>query len=186
MTYGHCYNIISFDKLDYCSTLNNTRALDGLPNFTFVRGDVTSSADVLKCLEQYNIDTVLHFAAQSHVDLSFQNPYDFTKVNVYGTHVMLECARKAKIKRFIHVSTDEVYGEVAGDAEDLFEDATLNPTNPYSASKAAAEMLVLSYMKSFKLPAIIVRSNNIYGPHQFPESVFTGADYSSYLFVHIS
>lgn len=121
-------------------------------------------------MERYNIDTVLHFAAQSHVDLSFGNSYGFTHTNVYGTHVLLESAKKVGIKRFIHISTDEVYGEVKNDHDELSETSILCPTNPYAASKAAAEMLVQSYQHSFKLPAIIVRSNNVYGPHQYPES----------------
>jgi dTDP-glucose 4,6-dehydratase len=93
------------------------------------------------------------------------------RIDVFGTHVLLEAAKEHGIKLFIHVSTDEVYGEVAPDAADLLETAILAPTNPYAASKAAAEMLVNSYYKSFKLPVIIVRSNNVYGPHQFPEKV---------------
>ncbi|KAF2962679.1 hypothetical protein GQX73_g10896 [Xylaria multiplex] len=145
LTYPHAYNIVSFDKLDYCSSLNNT--------------------------QRHNIDTIFHFAAQSHVDLSFGNSYGFTHTNVYGTHVMLESAKKVGIKRFIHISTDEVYGEVKDGDDDLLETSILAPTNPYAASKAAAEMLVYSYMKSFKLPVIIVRSNNVYGPHQYPEKI---------------
>ena len=165
------YNIISFDKLDYCASLNNTGCLDGKPNFTFHRGDVTNPSDVLDCMERHNIDTVMHFAAQSHVDLSFGNSYGFTHTNVYGTHVLLESAKKVGIGRFIHISTDEVYGEVSEGGDDLLETSILAPTNPYAASKAAAEMLVQSYQKSFKLPVIIARSNNVYGPHQFPESM---------------
>jgi dTDP-glucose 4,6-dehydratase len=133
---------------------------------------VTNPSEVVDCLERYNIDTIFHFAAQSHVDLSFGNSYAFTHTNVYGTHVLLESAKRVGIKRFIHVSTDEVYGEVKDDDDDLLESSILAPTNPYAASKAAAEMLVHSYQKSFKLPAIIVRSNNVYGPHQYPESKF--------------
>lgn len=122
-------------------------------------------------MERHSIDTVLHFAAQSHVDLSFGNSYGFTHTNVYGTHVLLESARKVGgIRRFVHISTDEVYGEVREDDDELVESSILAPTNPYAASKAAAEMLVHSYQKSFKLPVIIVRSNNVYGPHQYPES----------------
>ena len=139
-------------------------------NFTFYHGDITNPSEVVDCMERHNIDTIFHFAAQSHVDLSFGNSYGFTHTNVYGTHVMLESAKKVGVKRFIHVSTDEVYGEVEDDDEDLLETSILAPTNPYAASKAAADMLVNSYMKSFKLPVIIVRSNNVYGPHQFPES----------------
>ncbi|CAI4219543.1 unnamed protein product [Parascedosporium putredinis] len=171
LTYPNAYNIVSFDKLDYCSSLNNTRALNDKHNFTFYHGDITNPSEVVSCMERHNIDTVFHFAAQSHVDLSFGNSYSFTYTNVYGTHVMLESAKKCAIKRFIHVSTDEVYGEVMDDADDLLESSILAPTNPYAASKAAAEMMVHSYQKSFKLPVIIVRSNNVYGPHQFPEKI---------------
>ncbi|KAI1122857.1 dtdp-glucose-dehydratase [Nemania abortiva] len=171
LTYPHAYNIVSFDKLDYCSSLNNTRMLNDKRNFTFYHGDITNPSEVLDCIERYNIDTIFHFAAQSHVDLSFGNSYGFTHTNVYGTHVMLESAKKAGISRFIHISTDEVYGEVKDDDDDLLETSILAPTNPYAASKAAAEMLVYSYTKSFKLPAIIVRSNNVYGPHQYPEKI---------------
>ena len=175
LTYPKAYNIVSFDKLDYCSSLNNTRVLNDKRNFTFYQGDITNPSEVVDCMQRHKVDTVFHFAAQSHVDLSFGNSYGFTHTNVYGTHVMLESAKKVGVKRFIHVSTDEVYGEVKDDDDDLLETSILAPTNPYAASKAAAEMLVNSYMKSFKLPAIIVRSNNVYGPHQFPESEYSKA-----------
>lgn len=151
--------------------MNNVKCLEGRANFDFAYGDITSIADVLRTLKKFKIDTIFHFAAQSHVDLSFGNSFQFTKTNVEGTHCMLECASKMKIRRFIHVSTDEVMGEVGFDDPDLLENAVLAPTNPYSASKAAAEMYVNAYAKSFKLPAIIVRSNNVYGPHQYPEKV---------------
>ncbi|CAJ2510144.1 Uu.00g060440.m01.CDS01 [Anthostomella pinea] len=171
LTYPDAYNIVSFDKLDYCASLLNTRMLNDKRNFTFYHGDITHPSEVVHCMERHNIDTIFHFAAQSHVDLSFGNSYGFTHTNVYGTHVMLESAKKVGVKRFIHVSTDEVYGEVNDDDDDLLETSILAPTNPYAASKAAAEMLVNSYMKSFKLPVIIVRSNNVYGPHQYPEKI---------------
>jgi dTDP-D-glucose 4,6-dehydratase len=143
---------------------------------------------VKKVLRKHRVDTILYatlgyrvtsetmlictsnFAAQSHVDLSFGNSYQFTNTNIYGTHVLLESAREHGVSRFIHISTDEVYGDVPIDAADLSETSLLAPTNPYSASKAAAEMMVSAYRKSFKLPLITVRSNNVYGPHQFPES----------------
>ncbi|KAF2261902.1 NAD(P)-binding protein [Lojkania enalia] len=171
LTYPNHYNVISFDKLDYCATLNNTRILNHLFNFTFEQGDITSPSDVKKCLRKHKIDTIFHFAAQSHVDLSFGNSYQFTNTNVYGTHVLLERAREHGINRFIHISTDEVYGDVPKGAADLSETSILAPTNPYSASKAAAEMMVSAYRSSFKLPLITVRSNNVYGPHQFPEKI---------------
>ncbi|PVI03743.1 NAD(P)-binding protein [Periconia macrospinosa] len=170
LTYPH-YHIISFDKLDYCATLNNTRILDGRTNFTFEQGDITLPADVKRVLRKHKVDTIFHFAAQSHVDLSFGNSYQFTNTNVYGTHVLLESSREHGITRFIHISTDEVYGDVPIGAADLSETSLLAPTNPYSASKAAAEMMVSAYRKSFKLPLITVRSNNVYGPHQFPEKI---------------
>jgi dTDP-glucose 4,6-dehydratase len=171
LTYSH-YNVVSFDKLDYCATLNNTRVLDDRPNFVFEHGDITSPADVKRVLRKHKIDTIFHFAAQSHVDLSFGNSYQFTNTNVYGTHVLLERARQHGVNRFIHISTDEVYGDVPVGAADLSEASILAPTNPYSASKAAAEMMVSAYRSSFKLPLITVRANNVYGPHQFPESVW--------------
>ncbi|KAM0749261.1 NAD(P)-binding protein [Meredithblackwellia eburnea MCA 4105] len=165
------YNIICYDKLDYCATLNNLAPIQSRRNFTFHHGDITNPDSIQAALAKYDIDTVMHFAAQSHVDLSFGNSYSFTYANVFGTHVLLESAKAHGVKLFIHVSTDEVYGEVDTDAADLLETAILAPTNPYAASKAAAEMLVNAYYKSFKLPVIIVRSNNVYGPHQYPEKI---------------
>jgi len=186
LTYPNAYNIVSFDKLDYCASLNNTRALNDKRNFSFYHGDITNPSEVMDCLQRHKIDTIFHFAAQSHVDLSFGNSYTFTHTNVYGTHVLLESAKNVGIKKFIHISTDEVYGEVRDDEDDLLETSILAPTNPYAASKAAAEMLVHSYQKSFKLPVIIVRSNNVYGPHQYPESeclsaVLSRRSYLTYL-----
>lgn len=169
-TYSSAYNIVSFDKLDECSSLNNTRMLDTAPNFSFFHGDIRNRADVLKCLTRHKIDAIMHFAAQTHVDLSFGNASTFASNNVVGTCVLLEAASKVGVRRFIHVSTDEVYGEVGADDADLQEHAKPVPTNPYAATKAAAEHLVDAFAKSYNLPAIIVRSNNVYGPHQYPES----------------
>jgi dTDP-glucose 4,6-dehydratase len=169
LTYPKQYHIVSFDKIDYCASLNNTKCLDSCSNFSFVYGDINDQAAVLRCMRQYNIDTVMHFAAMSHVDLSFGNSFAFTETNVVGTHKLLEAAVKCGIKKFIHVSTDEVNGENKNTTA-MTEDSLLKPTNPYAASKAAAEMYVEAYSKSYKLPCIIVRSNNVYGPHQYPES----------------
>ncbi|KAL5116291.1 hypothetical protein ACEQ8H_005849 [Pleosporales sp. CAS-2024a] len=171
LTYPDHYNVVSFDKLGYCAALNNTRMLDDKANFTFENGDITSPADVKRVLRKHKVDTIFHFAAQSHVDLSFGNSYEFTHTNVYGTHVLLERAREHGVNRFIHISTDEVYGDVPPGAADLSETSILAPTNPYSASKAAAEMMVSAYRSSFKLPLITIRANNVYGPHQFPEKI---------------
>jgi dTDP-glucose 4,6-dehydratase len=126
----------------YCATLKNLATVQDYPNYSFHHGDVTDPDSVRGCLRKYAIDTVLHFAAHSHVDLSFGNSFTFTHTNCFGTHVLLEAAKEAEVKLFLHVSTDEVYGEVADAAADLLETALLAPTNPYAASKAAAEMMV--------------------------------------------
>jgi dTDP-D-glucose 4,6-dehydratase len=113
--------------------LNNLAPIQSYQNYTFHHGDITSPESIKTALKKYDVDTILHFAAQSHVDLSFGNSYQFTFANVFGTHVLLESAKSHGIKLMIHVSTDEVYGEVAPDAEDLLESAILSPTNPYGA-----------------------------------------------------
>nr|OQO25500.1 hypothetical protein B0A51_04704 [Rachicladosporium sp. CCFEE 5018] len=152
------------------NSLNNARMLESKGNFDFFHGDVTQPIDVLRCLKKHNIDTVFLLAAHTHVDLSFGNSYNFTKNNVLGTHVLLESIKEyGKFKRFYHISTDEVYGEAL--AADLVESSTLDPSNPYSASKAAAEMIVKGYVKSHKLPAVVIRLNNVMRPHQYPEKV---------------
>lgn len=141
-------------------------------NYKFIKGNITCADLVEYVLQTERIDTVMHFAAQSHVDNSFGNSIAFSQTNILGTHVLLEAARiHGGIKRFIHVSTDEVYGEGRFDTEAMTEDHVLEPTNPYAATKAAAEFLVKAYQRSFKLPTIITRSNNVYGPHQYPEKL---------------
>jgi UDP-glucose 4,6-dehydratase len=135
-----------------------------------VQGSIASSDLVNYIMRKEKIDYVLHFAAQTHVDNSFGNSIAFTESNVLGTHVLLEAAKEAKVKLFIHVSTDEVYGDgISGVAST--ESSILEPTNPYSASKAGAEYLVKAYHRSFDLPTIITRGNNVYGPHQYPEKI---------------
>lgn len=161
------YKIVNYDKLDYCSSLKNIASLQSKPNYRFVEGNILSAELVSFILEEEQIDTIVHFAAQTHVDNSFGNSFQFTETNVLGTHVLLEAAKLAGIKRFIHVSTDEVKGE----NEQIGADNILEPTNPYAASKAGAELVVRSYHRSFNLPVIITRSNNVYGPHQFPEKI---------------
>jgi len=113
----------------------------------------------------------MHFAAQTHVDNSFGNSFQFTQNNIMGTHVLLEAAKLAGIKRFIHVSTDEVYGEQHAGQDAMLEEQVLEPTNPYAATKAGAEFLAKSYHRSFGMPIIITRGNNVYGPHQYPEKL---------------
>ena len=113
----------------------------------------------------------MHFAAQTHVDNSFGNSFQFTENNIMGTHVLLESAKAANVKRFIHVSTDEVYGEQRADQDAMDEEQVLEPTNPYAATKAGAEFLAKSYQRSFGMPIVITRGNNVYGPHQYPEKL---------------
>eukprot|EP00541_Cyclophora_tenuis_P014056 CAMPEP_0116564588 /NCGR_PEP_ID=MMETSP0397-20121206/13386_1 /TAXON_ID=216820 /ORGANISM="Cyclophora tenuis, Strain ECT3854" /LENGTH=357 /DNA_ID=CAMNT_0004091187 /DNA_START=23 /DNA_END=1096 /DNA_ORIENTATION=- len=167
------YKVVVYDKLDYCACLANLDELQSLPNFKFVKGDICSPDLVSYVLKEEKIDTIMHFAAQTHVDNSFGNSFAFTHSNIYGTHVLLESAKCCPtIKRFIHVSTDEVYGEGEDfETEAMREDHVLEPTNPYAATKAGAEFLVKSYFRSFKLPVLITRGNNVYGPHQFPEKL---------------
>eukprot|EP00475_Leptophrys_vorax_P011504 TRINITY_DN18062_c0_g1_i1.p1 TRINITY_DN18062_c0_g1~~TRINITY_DN18062_c0_g1_i1.p1 ORF type:complete len:658 (+),score=89.42 TRINITY_DN18062_c0_g1_i1:132-2105(+) len=167
------YRVVVLDKLDYCSNLRNLDASMSSPNFKFVKGDIGSADLVNYLLLTEGIDTVMHFAAQTHVDNSFGNSFEFTKNNIYGTHVLLEsCKVAGTIKRFIHVSTDEVYGETSADAlVGNSEGSRLLPTNPYSATKAGAEMLVMAYSQSYNIPCITTRGNNVYGSHQFPEKL---------------
>lgn len=165
---------VCLDKLDYCATINNLKEIWDNPRFEFVKGDIRSADLVRHLFKTFQIDTVLHFAAQTHVDNSFGNSLTFTEANVMGTHVLLECAKafQQQIKRFIHVSTDEVYGESSiHDDKSFDEHSALNPTNPYAATKAAAEFLVKAYRTSFDLPTIITRGNNVFGPRQYPEKL---------------
>ena len=141
-------------------------------NFKFVKGDVGSADLMTHVMRSEQIDTVMHFAAQTHVDNSFGNSFEFTENNIRGTHVLLETIKTlGTIKRFLHVSTDEVYGESSYEMDKANVEAAslLEPTNPYSATKAGAEMLVMAYGRSYGLPYVITRGNNVYGPHQYPE-----------------
>jgi UDP-glucose 4,6-dehydratase len=165
------FNIINFDRLDYCSCLSNLDEVKDYPNYKFVLGNICSSDLVSYVLKAEKIDTIMHFAAQTHVDNSFGNSFQFTQNNIMGTHVLLESAKVAGIKRFIHVSTDEVYGEQRFDQEAMDEEQVLEPTNPYAATKAGAEFLAKSYHRSFGMPIVITRGNNVYGPHQYPEKL---------------
>ncbi|CAM9130341.1 unnamed protein product [Discosporangium mesarthrocarpum] len=165
------YNVVNFDRLDYCACLANLDEIDNYPNYKFVKGNICSSDMVTYLLKEEAIDTILHFAAQTHVDNSFGNSFQFTHNNIYGTHVLLESAKKVGIKRFVHVSTDEVYGEGEHDQEPMFENHVLSPTNPYAATKAGAEFIAKAYFRSFNLPVVITRGNNVFGPHQYPEKL---------------
>jgi dTDP-glucose 4,6-dehydratase len=161
--------IINIDCLNYCANIFNVNSHS---NYKFIKGNITSKDLVLHILNEYQIDAIIHFAAQSHVDNSFDNSLQYTTDNVMGTHVLLQASKEyGKIKKFLHFSTDEVYGEVDLEHPGCHEKSLLNPTNPYAATKAAAEFLVRSYYHSFKLPVVIVRCNNVYGPNQYPEKL---------------
>mmetsp|Transcript_5245 Transcript_5245/g.13443 ORF Transcript_5245/g.13443 Transcript_5245/m.13443 type:complete len:375 (+) Transcript_5245:65-1189(+) len=168
------YKLVVLDKLDYCASRKHLAHLEGKDNFKFIKGDITSGDLLNYLLKSEEIDTILHFAAQTHVDNSFGNSVVFTTNNVVGTHVLLEAAKAAmpRLKRFVHVSTDEVYGENPGEDHDAFhEHSKMEPTNPYAATKASAEMLIIGYWHSYKLPVIVTRGNNVYGPRQYPEKL---------------
>lgn len=159
---------VNVDKLDYCSNVQNVEP--GVA--TFVKGNV-GDADLMEHLiKQYKFDAVFHFAAQSHVDNSFENAISFTMDNTHATHVLIEACRQfIPDVEFIHFSTDEVYGESKTDVPFTEEVGVLRPTNPYSASKAAAEMIVRSYIESFGMNIKVIRCNNVYGPNQYPEKL---------------
>jgi len=166
--------IINFDAMYYCASQTNVREdIRNSDRYVLIMGKLQSYDIVYDALVWYEIDTIIHFAAQSHVQNSFEHSLQYTEDNVFGTHALLEAARKyGKIERFIHISTDEVYGEsmLDGDSKKT-EESVLCPTNPYAATKAAAELIVQSYYHSFKMPIIITRGNNVYGPNQYPEKL---------------
>jgi len=165
--------IINYDKLDKVASLKNLESVERLRNYKFVKGDILSAELLNYVIKEEGVDTIMHFAAESHVDNSFGNSFIFTSTNVMGTHTMMEVAKqnKDRIRRFIHVSTDEVYGEQNFEDPACQESFVLEPTNPYAASKAGAELIAKSYMRSFGVPLIITRGNNVYGPHQYPEKM---------------
>jgi len=162
------HEIINVDKCDYMARERNAPEQ---ARYTYIRGDITEQYHMTHIFREHQPDVVVHFAAQSCVTKSFDLAFQYTQDNVLGTHVLLETAKEyGKLTRFIHISTDEVYGEV-GTAITSCETAPLNPSNPYSASKAAAELYVRAYSNAFKLPCIITRGNNVFGPQQYPEKV---------------
>ena len=167
--------VINIDKLDYCSAEDNVDVGDAEAKYIFVKGSVCDKELVQSIFEKYNIEYVVHFAAQTHVDNSFDNSIHYTIDNILGTHQLLECCRlygRGNIKRFIHMSTDEVYGELSTiHCKDSDETALLNPTNPYAATKAGAEFIVRSYYYSYNIPIVIIRCNNVYGERQYPEKI---------------
>jgi dTDP-glucose 4,6-dehydratase len=167
--------IINLDAMYYCASENNVdEHIRNSDRYQLIKGNLCSFDLISTILDIYQIDTVIHFAAQSHVQNSFDDSLQYTNDNVVGTHTLLEACRKyGKIERFIHISTDEVYGEsmLSENEEKKHEGSVLCPTNPYAATKAAAELIAKSYYHSFKMPIIITRGNNVYGPNQYPEKL---------------
>lgn len=160
--------IINLDKLTYAGNLDNLKEVEEDPRYHFVKGDIGDAFLVNKLLE--GVDWIVHLAAESHVDRSLDNPAVFLKTNVLGTYVLLEAALKNKVKRFHHISTDEVFGALSLDSSEKFSEQTrYDPHSPYSASKAASDHLVLSFYYSFGLPVTITNCSNNYGPYQHPE-----------------
>lgn len=161
------YRVVNIDKLTYAGNLENLKEVSRHKNYRFLKADICDRTVTEKAV--WDCDCIVHFAAETHVDRSIQDAHNFIKTNVFGTYVLLEAALKNKIKRFVHVSTDEVYGSRR---EGFFsEKDQLNPSSPYSASKASSDLLVKSYHSTYQLPVVITRSSNNFGPYQYPEKV---------------
>ncbi|MCR5342209.1 MAG: dTDP-glucose 4,6-dehydratase [Butyrivibrio sp.] len=179
--YDNEIRIINVDVLTYAGNLENLKDVEGRDNYTFVKANICDREAINKIFEENDIDRVVHFAAESHVDRSIVNPEIFVETNVLGTATMLNAAKKAwelpdgsykEGKKFLHVSTDEVYGSLPEDPDAYFYETTpYDPHSPYSASKASSDMLVKAYMDTYKFPANITNCSNNYGPFQFPEKL---------------
>jgi len=161
--------LVTLDLLTYAGNLANLAALEGSPRHRFVLGDITDRKMVNDLMAE-GFGAVVHFAAESHVDRSIEDASAFVRTNVLGTHVLLDAARRHGVGRFVHVSTDEVYGSLGPEGR-FQEDSPLRPTSPYAASKAAADLLVLASTRTYGFPAIVTRCSNNYGPYQFPEKL---------------
>jgi dTDP-glucose 4,6-dehydratase len=164
------YVIVNFDSLSYAGNLENLQSVEHHSGYRFIKGDICSQEEVKKVFKEYAIDCVVHLAAESHVDRSIMGPMQFTQTNVVGTNILLEVARANGIEKFVHVSTDEVYGSL-GPSGKFTEDTPYHPNSPYSASKAAADHIVGAYFHTFGMPVVITNCSNNYGPYQFPEKL---------------
>jgi dTDP-glucose 4,6-dehydratase len=160
------YSVVNYDKLTYAGNLANLESVAHHPQYAFSKGDICDPAAVEAAMD--GCQTVVHFAAESHVDRSIYEPAPVIQTNVTGTFVLLQISRKLKIKKFVHVSTDEVYGDMMPGAF-ADENSPLQPSSPYSASKAGSDLIVRSYVRTFDFPAVVTRASNNYGPFQFPE-----------------
>jgi len=166
LSLGHSHDVVNCDKLTYAGNLANLESAANNPHYRFVKADICDAAAVESAMAGCNV--VVHFAAESHVDRSIYEPAASIETNVKGTFVLLQVARKLRIERFVHISTDEVYGDLLPGAF-ADEEYPLQPSSPYSSSKAASDLLVRSYVRTYGFPALITRSSNNYGPYQFPE-----------------
>jgi dTDP-glucose 4,6-dehydratase len=164
------WRIVNLDKLTYAGNAESLADLSSHPRHRFVRGDICNGELVADLFASEKIDAVMHLAAESHVDRSILAPSVFIETNVRGTQVLLEAAREFGVKRFLHVSTDEVYGSL-GPTGLFTEQTPLDPSSPYSASKASSDLLALAYARTFGLPVVVTRCSNNYGPYQFPEKL---------------
>jgi dTDP-glucose 4,6-dehydratase len=162
--------VVNFDSLTYAGNLENLVDVQNDSRYTFVRGDICDSGAAKSVLQAHRIDTIVHFAAESHVDRSILGAGAFMQTNVLGTHVLLEAARAAGVSRFLQVSTDEVYGSL-GPQGRFAETTPLHPNSPYAASKASSDLLALSWHHTYGFPVIVTRCSNNYGPYQFPEKL---------------
>ena len=162
-------SVLNLDKLTYAGNLDNLAAVQSRPNCKFCRGDICDAGLIEQLLGE-QIDAVVHFAAETHVDRSIADAREFIRTNIQGTHTLIEAARRKRVARFLHISTDEVYGSMAP-GEFAHEENALRPRSPYAASKAASDLLVRSYWSTYGFPAIVARSCNDYGPFQFPEKL---------------
>jgi dTDP-glucose 4,6-dehydratase len=167
--------LVNFDAMYYCADEKNVKeSIRNNERYVLVKGNLCNGELVTKTIKKHNITHIIHFAAQSHVQNSFEDSIKFTHDNIVGTHTLLECSRRwGKVVKFVHVSTDEVYGESMNtiDEKHKTEHSILCPTNPYAATKAGAELIAQSYNHSYKMPIIITRGNNVYGPNQYPEKL---------------
>lgn len=161
------YRIVVFDKLTYAGNLANLKSVEQNPRYTFVQGDICDAAAVRGAIQRYEIDTIVNFAAETHVDRSVLDPDAFVRTNVYGAFVLCEAAKDLRLERLHHISTDEVYGPIP--TGKFKEPDRFKPTSPYAAAKAGGELLILSYFQTFNLPITVTRGVNTYGPYQFPE-----------------
>ena len=164
------YNIVVYDKLTYAGNLDNLLGVVDNPRYHFVQGDICDAAAVTAAVKAHNIDTIVNFAAETHVDRSIMDPDAFVKTSVYGTYVLLEVTRELGLERFHQISTDEVYGHIPF-GQSSVETDPLEPRSPYAASKASADMMVNAYFITYGLPVTITRGSNNIGPYQYPEKV---------------